>query len=303
MKLVNKIKITKAIIFYHLFRTKKPIYVDIKLTNRCNLNCQYCISTKFKNQELTKKEIFSLLTTLKKIGTIVVNFSGGEVLLRDDIDEIVNFSIKKRLNVIVKTNGILIPDKIDQLKNVSKIKLSLDGPEKIHNSLRGVNSFKKLINAVRICKKHKIPIGFNTTISKVNIAYVEFILKTAKKYGAKVDFSPLLSTSHNKKLMPSEEEFKLFFKSLSQNKKYRKYIANSKQNLKSLFDYSGKRKIKCYAGKLCCRVNSDGKLHICPIVSDKHSDLSIRNSNFKSIFLKLPQIECKKYFSCWIHKI
>ena len=96
MKLVNKIKITKAIIFYHLFRTKKPIYVDIKLTNRCNLNCQYCISTKFKNQELTKKEIFSLLTTLKKIGTIVVNFSGGEVLLRDDIDEIVKGCLKHK---------------------------------------------------------------------------------------------------------------------------------------------------------------------------------------------------------------
>ncbi len=305
MKFKNKIKVLKSIILYHLFNRRIPLYVYIKLTHKCNLQCKYCMSKLNYNYYLSKEEVFRLLDELKKSGTIKIIFSGGEALLRPDIEEIIQFAIKKGFEVFIKTNGVLIPPRIKQLKGVSKIILSFNGPEKIHDSLRGKGSFKKLIKAIEACNKNKIPIGFNTLVFKNNLDQINFMLEMAKRYNTKINFFPLQNAQGKeeqiKKIMPSKKEFKYFFKKLIENKKYKKYIANSKQDLKYLAFHKGLKNKKCYAGILCCSVSVDGAIFACPLLEENNSSIfNIKNISFKSAFQNLPKTKCKRYFTCWV---
>jgi len=80
-------------------------------------------------------------------------FSGGEIFLRDDIDDIAQlFYEKNRPSIMLfPTNGLLagrITEKIESIlrtctKSTVVVKLSLEGPEAIHDSIRGEGSFKK----------------------------------------------------------------------------------------------------------------------------------------------------------------
>jgi radical SAM protein with 4Fe4S-binding SPASM domain len=80
-------------------------------------------------------------------------FSGGEIFLRDDIDDIAQlFYEKNRPSIMLfPTNGLLtgtITEKIESIlstctKSTVVVKLSLDGPEALHDSIRGDGSFKK----------------------------------------------------------------------------------------------------------------------------------------------------------------
>ena len=262
MRLTTRIKIIKALTAYHLFGIKTPLYVDIKITDRCNLKCPYCKSYKFMEKEMNKATILKIIDELNRLGTAVISINGGEPWAREDFEQILQYIIKKNIYVVVKTNGTFLIQKKDSLKGIGKIKLSLDGVKEIQDTLRGKGAFKKTIEAAEFCKKNKINMGFNTTVSKMNLNQIEFLLKTAKKYNAPIDFSPLINVvgreeniTHN---IPSKEEFSQFFGQLLKNKKYRKYISNSKKNLDYFrSDYINNKKIKCFAGKLFCRLNCD----------------------------------------------
>lgn len=299
MKLTNRAKIIKAILFYHLFRIRTPVYVGIKLTNRCNSNCVYCKSSG-SGKEMSKKEIFNLMKDMKQTGTVAVCFTGGEPLLREDVDEIIQISLKQGFYTVIQTNGVLVPKKVKSLFGISKIKLSLDGPEKVHDSLRGKNSYKHVITAAELCQKHKIPIGFNTTVSGVNLNCAEYILDIARTYNAKVDFTPLITVPWRendiRSIMPRKREFRIFFKKLINNKKYKEYIANSQRNLEYLSSYPDGESLNCYAGKLFCIIDMDGSLFPCPMREMEIRTLNISKPKFKSLFLELPEVNCNR---CW----
>lgn len=103
----------------------KDINVNINtvyfhVTQRCNLNCTYCYNKKNLNlsKELDTKNIIKILNKLKKINVEVVNFTGGEPLLRNDIEEILKEAKKLKFNVCLLTNGTLLNKHISILGDI-----------------------------------------------------------------------------------------------------------------------------------------------------------------------------------------
>ena len=106
----------------------------VSLTDRCNLRCGYCMEeeTTFLPKEnlLKKQEIIWLVSALVDLGVKRVRLTGGEPLLRPDLDEIV-FSLKTipgLKELTLTTNGILLGAWAEKLKKsgLDRLTISLD---------------------------------------------------------------------------------------------------------------------------------------------------------------------------------
>jgi MoaA/NifB/PqqE/SkfB family radical SAM enzyme len=126
-----------------------PDWLTINLTLRCNLSCSMC-TTCYDAPELSKQEILDLIDQAEGLGFSVFNPLGGEPFVRQDLEEILAYAAKRKLHTTLTTNGTLIhPHRAARIAEIPPEKLhiniSLDGPEAIHDGIRGAGSFKKTI--------------------------------------------------------------------------------------------------------------------------------------------------------------
>ena len=107
----------------------------LSVTDRCNLRCQYCMPEEEyrwleKPQILRFEEIAELVEAFCDHGVDRVRLTGGEPLMRRDIDQLVGLlSSNPRLSeVALTTNGVLLADQAEALKaaGLSRITVSLD---------------------------------------------------------------------------------------------------------------------------------------------------------------------------------
>jgi len=155
-------------------RDKKPVVV-FNATRRCNLRCIHCYSdseNKDYTGELTTAEARALIDDLAQFGAPVILFSGGEPLMRPDLEELIAHAVERRMRAVISTNGTLITeDRAARLKDLglSYVGVSLDGLEATHDSFRKVpGAFKKAIAGVRNCMEQGIKVGLRFTINKLN---------------------------------------------------------------------------------------------------------------------------------------
>jgi AdoMet-dependent heme synthase len=85
-----------------------PISVQFDLTYRCNERCIHCYLDHDDHGEMTTGEILDVLDQLADAGVFFLTFSGGEVMLRRDLFEILKHARSHLFNVKVKSNGVMI---------------------------------------------------------------------------------------------------------------------------------------------------------------------------------------------------
>lgn len=279
-----------------------PLFVGWAVTNRCNSRCKYCSRWKNIKEELNTDEIMRVVYQLSRMGTCKINFAGGEPLLREDLPEILNFAKKLKIKVMITSNGILIPKKVNILEIIDGLALSLDGPQEEHDFLRGAGTHKCVIEAAEIAKKNRIKLEFSTVISRVNISHLDYLIDIAQQYDAKIFFSPVnflpFASDEVESLLPDKEKFYMAIDRLIKQKRlFSMVIANSLSNLYYLRAWPEARKLPaCAAGKILCRIESDGNVYGCNYIPD-NPPLNCKVMSFKEIFRKLlKQDQCRK---CW----
>src|SRR5438874_2857199 len=85
-----------------------PLAVQVDLTYRCNERCVHCYLDHDDHGEMTTTEIKHLLDELADAGVFILTLSGGEILMRRDFFEILEYARQLTLCVKLKTNGVLI---------------------------------------------------------------------------------------------------------------------------------------------------------------------------------------------------
>ncbi len=153
---------------------KKPVVV-FNATRRCNLKCIHCYSESENMDyagELSTQEAKVLIDDLARFGAPVILFSGGEPLMRTDLEELIAHAVGRGMRAVISTNGTLITDqRAARLKDLglSYVGVSLDGLEATHDSFRKVNgAFAKAVSGIRNCMKRDIKVGLRFTINKLN---------------------------------------------------------------------------------------------------------------------------------------
>ncbi len=310
MKLLNK-----SLSIFKLFKSKLtksyfPFLVMLNITNRCNLKCTYCFSKFYERgkEELNIKQIFSLINELASMGAQRIAISGGEPLLRDDLSQIIKFIKGKGIECGLNTNGILVPTKINEIKLVDSICISLDGPEKIHDHYRGEGSFRKAMEAVEVIKKHRIPLHINTVLTKNNYNYIDFILELAREKKALIQISPLYNQFYGEKNenfpeLLSVMEYRQTINKILDYKDKGYPIFYSKKNYFNILnwpDYNHDRimnafpdfkHIKCWAGKYMCSIEANGDVYPCGYFTGHHT-LNYKEYGFKKAFENINNHNC-----------
>jgi len=274
MNLKKALVISRAIFKACIFKKNIPIVVRWRITSRCNLRCKYCKVYTNVFKELTTEQILKAIDILQCWGTQRIAFAGGEPLLRDDIADIISYASLKGIHTEIYTNGVLLPAKIKSLKGLKLVRLSFDGPEEIHDSIREAGTHRKTMEAIRICGENNIKVLLSTALTKYNLKYVDYIVNTAKIFNAQVVFYPiltvLLGTDEPNPLSPDLEEYKEAVNKIIKAKaKTRGNIYNSSAGLQYLYNFPVAKKSYCIASLISCYIQPNGDLQICPNITNK----------------------------------
>lgn len=298
----TKIKAAFNLLKAKFLRKNVPLAVGWSITNRCNMSCSYCARPDSHTQELSTEQIFLIIDQLARLGTYMINISGGEPLLREDVGQIVRYSKNKGINTGISTNGVLVAQRLDEIKHADSVTLSLDGEEKIHDSQRSEGSYRKIIDAIRVLKASGMNIGLRTVLTRNNLSSIDFILGVAKEYDlivqfSIVDFLPLGSHDNVRLLVPHASGLRSAISYLiSQKKLGNRHIGNSFSGLTHLMQWPDYRQMPCCAGKIYCKIESDGNVYPCGNLINKVKPQSCLTQDFKSAFAGLYTKDCG---SCW----
>lgn len=198
----------------------------------------------------------------------MISFCGGEPLERDDIGNIIAYCRLKKIAVVIISNGCLVPLRIDDLKGIQFLRLSMDGPREIQDSLRGQGAYDSVMRAVESAKKQNIKVGFNVTLSRMNLDCVDFLLAKSRELKIGIKFSPLKYTHAGEKnieiLMPSVDAYRAKIDFLIREAKHNKYILNSISALQYMRLYPhGKTIAPCIGGRVFCHIKPNGDMYPC----------------------------------------
>ena len=96
------------------YSTAPPTFVNIELSNKCNLQCKFCwfhgengVGNKYKDSELTTEEVFLLINQLNQFKPSIY-IGGSEPFIRKDFLSILRYIKKHKLNLAFTTNGTLM---------------------------------------------------------------------------------------------------------------------------------------------------------------------------------------------------
>lgn len=301
-----KFSLLNNIIKSRYFSKRFPLMVSWSLTNRCNTRCRYCGVPDSSSGELSTQEIILMTRELKALGTKMISFSGGEPLLRKDIGEILSFCYANGIVTSVYSNGILVPDRIHDIRKIGRLKLSLDGDRRINDFLRGKGSYDKVMEAVRVAIAYKINVSLNCVLTKYNLDCVDFLISKAKRFGVLVRFQPVSSVPTSGKdvnsLLPELNQYKEAIKKIIMKKIKLENIENSLSSLSYIYRWPNSPPLRhCVAGKIYCRISSLGKIFPCPSMEANCASLNDINVGVKDKFSKLIEYdqEIKKCKCCF----
>ncbi len=170
-----------------------------ELTKSCNLFCAHCRGSATQDQysgELSTEECFHLIDQIQQVGKPIIILTGGEPLVRRDVFEIAEYAAGKGLRVVMGSNGTLITEEMaDRLKDVSisRLGISLDFPVAgLQDDFRGqAGAFEAAMVGIANLRRVGIEIQVNSTITKLNVSYLDELLSLALTVGA-VAFHPFL---------------------------------------------------------------------------------------------------------------
>jgi MoaA/NifB/PqqE/SkfB family radical SAM enzyme len=286
--LKNRSKIFAGLLMYRYFGRTRPIFAHLLLTNRCNLNCRYCfvdVNTIYET-DLTLKEWKDVVLGLYRRGCVSISLMGGEPLMFKELDALVDYIKSLGLNVDLTTNGIGLTKRLDIVRKINSVMVSLDGPKSVHEINRGKNSFMHAMNAIDALKENKIPVRVNCIVNRQNRDELPWLLEFSKTNRIPITFNMANEFSESKRhfqdeIMLSEHEIREFYRNIGE-------YMRSDPTLTELILFSGKtidhvvnypkafnelilreegekldRKEMCWFGQIWVHINSNGDIIPC----------------------------------------
>ncbi|WP_144903226.1 GTP 3',8-cyclase MoaA [Halobellus captivus] len=159
--------------------------VRVSLTDRCNFDCVYCHNEGLgdtrgpmdpQDDEMSADDVVRFLEVVSEFGVRKVKFTGGEPMLRDDLEEIIERT-PGSMEVSLTTNGTFLPGRAEALKeaglervNVSQDALDPDAFAEITKS----GAYDKVIEGVEAALDAGLdPVKLNMVVFEHTAGYVE----------------------------------------------------------------------------------------------------------------------------------
>jgi pyrroloquinoline quinone biosynthesis protein E len=201
-------------------RPGPPLWLLFELTYRCPLHCVFCYNpTDFSRvgAELETEDWLRVLHEARALGSVQLGLSGGEPLVREDLEIIVAeaHSLGYYTNLI--TSGVGLNEaRIQALKagGLDHIQLSFqDSTRQMNDFLSSTRTFELKSKVAALIKRYDYPMVLNVVLHRLNIDHVEQILELAEQLGA--DYVELANTQYygwaarnRDQLLPSRDQLR-----------------------------------------------------------------------------------------------
>lgn len=179
----------------------KPLWLLAELTYKCPLQCPYCSNpveiAKYQN-ELSTEDWFRVMQQAREMGATQLGFSGGEPLVRRDLEELIAEARRLGYYTNLITSGVgMDEDRVKAFKEagLDHIQISFQASnEELNNYIAGTKSFSHKTEMARIVKKYNYPMVLNIVLHRKNIDQIRDILDMcAELHG---DYVELASTQY-----------------------------------------------------------------------------------------------------------
>jgi pyrroloquinoline quinone biosynthesis protein E len=199
---------------------RPPLWLLAELTYRCPLHCAFCsnpVDYTRHDRELDTSTWKRVLGEARALGAVQLGFSGGEPLLRDDLEELVAHARQLGFYTNLITSGVgLTEARAKALKSagLDHIQLSFqDSTRELNDFITSTRTFELKSKVATIIKAQGYPMVLNCVMHRFNLPHVGRIIDMAERMGA--DYLELANTQYygwawlnRTALMPTVDELR-----------------------------------------------------------------------------------------------
>lgn len=234
-----------------------PLWLLAEVTYRCPLHCAFCynpVDFARHESELSTEDWLRVLREARAAGSVQCGFSGGEPLMRDDLEVLVAEAHRLGYYTNLLTSGVgLTAERAKALKaaGLDHIQLSFqDSTRELNDFLSHTRTFDLKQRVAGIIKDNGWPMVMNCVIHRLNIDYIDRIIEMAVELGA--EYLELANSQYyswallnRDQLMPSREQLERAERITNE---YRERLGDRIRIFFVVPDYYEKRPKKCMNG-------------------------------------------------------
>ncbi len=304
-----------SIVAGHVLRRDIPILVTLCVTHRCNMRCIYCYGHFYdrKEPDMSTEDILRLIDEMAAAGTRYISLNGGEALLRDDIGVIVDRIRSKGILCHLSTNGLLIRNRIDVLRKIDSLAVSIDGVGRENDLNRGQGTYARILDGLSFLREQGIHFHTHTVITRHNAGALEAILGLAEKFGSRAQFSLCrVADSPSKDIGLGDEQLKCVVHNILELKRLGRPVFFSGQAYETYLSWPFSYDVikvdekstpsfpsapPCYVKRFSCHIEPDGAVYPCIVLSGKGPALNARKSGFAEVWRQVTKSPCRACYN------
>ena len=175
-----------------------PISVHLDVTYRCNERCVHCYLDHDDHGEMTTAEIKNVLDQLAAAGVFFLIFSGGEVFLRRDFFELLEYARGLLFNVKIKTNGVMIREaEAQRLRalGIDTVQISVYSHRaEVHDAITKLpGSFERTMKSIRFLRDQGLKVTIANVLMSGNLGDQYELQKLASEIGVHYTVDPTIT--------------------------------------------------------------------------------------------------------------
>jgi MoaA/NifB/PqqE/SkfB family radical SAM enzyme len=254
---------------------KRPVLVHFEVTMRCNAGCPFCDYWKTDSAEKAR-ELRSFADAARHFAPMMITFTGGEPLLRRDLEEIiaeVARAVPITYLTLITHGGMLSLERAESLwaAGLAQFNVSLDYLDSRHDAARRIPGLAaKILATVPRLTERGMTVRFNTVIKNDNLDDIMSIVGHAASIGAGVNLSVYTDFKNgNADYLVRDSQVSrvvsLVAELLAFKRGRRGVISNSDWYLAQLPRFiRGEMREPCRSGQATIHIDPTGRVRRCP---------------------------------------
>jgi MoaA/NifB/PqqE/SkfB family radical SAM enzyme len=278
---------------------RRPVLVHFEVTMRCNAHCDFCDYWKTP-AEARASELRSFAEAARFFDPLMVCFTGGEPLLRRDLEDVVaavNEAVRLKYVTLITHGAMLTVERARSLwdAGINQFSISLDFLDERHDRARGIPGLaERILGTVPRLRAAGIDnVRFNTVMKDENLDHIMDIVRAAHALGIGVGFSTYTAmkngnAAHTPRAERMDRVDAVIRELLAFKRKHRGVITSSDWYLQQIPRYfRGEMRDPCASGLRTIHIDPTGFVRRCP---DFPADMHWRD------FRPYAEIDCNACF-------